>query len=98
MKTRQGFVSNSSTTSFMIYGADTNNEDADELAREIGLTCEYYQEYSEHRYAVGLSWDEVKDDETAAQFKARVEEAVKKILPEVTDADFGTCQDAYRDG
>ena len=79
MKIRQGFVSNSSTTSFCIYGAMSNDisedfEDMDlyEVCDELGI--EYHQgPYGYDNGWIGIEWATIGDDETGAQFKARVE-------------------------
>jgi hypothetical protein len=73
-------VSNSSTTSFCIYGTATDEYVRSE-AIKAGLTCEYFNEYAEKECAVGIPWSEIQDDETGAEFKARVETLVKGILP-----------------
>jgi len=101
MKTRPGFVSNSSTTSFCIYGAktfvDEENYDGDlytELGK-VGLDT-HYSEWDGHY--IGASWDTIGEDETGAQFKQRVEEEVMKIDPSLEPNAFGTYEEAYRDG
>ncbi len=100
MKIRQGFVSNSSTTSFCIYGArvsvpevleDPDDEDSDyiddyetveKLCGENGLD---YAEW-DGSFIVGLKpWD-MHEDETYAQFKQRVEDALLKAFNTNPDA------------
>lgn len=97
MKIRQGFVSNSSTTSFCIYGVETN-EDVWEDAKEVGLAIESFSDYSEYDYAVGLPYHMIQDNETGAEFKHRVQTAIRKIFPDVKDEAFGLQADAYYDG
>ncbi len=103
MKIRQGFVSNSSTSSFLIYGTTlpegTYGEDYEkyeefcETAGKEGLEvhspecCDIY---------IGASWSSIKDDETGKQFKARIEEALKKVLAK-KDLEFDTHELAYHD-
>ena len=81
MKIRQGFVSNSSSTSFCIYGAWMNPlEDVD--------NCKWREDLDEHLYvyhgdgwnttAVGLSSNEIEDNETGEEFKQRVKDLIKK--------------------
>ena len=82
MKVRMGFVSNSSSSSFCIYGAELKMETADvekleEKAVELGLLIEYGQE-GEHKY-IGRSWDSIKDDETGAAFKAGIREGIEAV-------------------
>jgi hypothetical protein len=85
MKIRKGFVSNSSSSSFCIYGIDLN-ESAD-------LSFLSKAEYSDpeiegleiHRYAdcgiyIGRSWCAIKDDETGAMFKKSIEEKLKEVF------------------
>lgn len=82
MKTRIGFVSNSSTTSFLIYGisAESNELNVDDVydtAEKNGLNC--YQ--LDYEYYIGISWNKVKDDQTGLQFKESVQEKIKKAFP-----------------
>jgi len=99
MRIRRGFVSNSSTTSFCIYGT-TVPEDKElswSEVKALGLTTDYYNEYCDgDRQVIGLAFSEIEDDETGAEFKARVEGLIKQLLPEATE--FGHHEDAYRDG
>lgn len=81
MKTRTGFVSNSSSTSFCIYGIDLdatmNWDEMSELSQKLrddGL--EVHSDDCDEIY-VGRSWAEIKDDETGAQFKENVEKALR---------------------
>ncbi len=94
MKVRHGFVSNSSTTSFLIYGAQIPT-DKEEEAKLLGLSTYSGDCYSDDEFFAGLSWDCVGDDETGKQFKERVEALIKQIDAE---AKCGTIDRAYRDG
>jgi len=92
MKVRNGFVSNSSTSSFLIYGVCLEeselldllglDEDADvwdvleELEEELEM--DYYSPYDWGEHFIGLSWDTVGDAETGAQFKAKIEKKLKE--------------------
>jgi hypothetical protein len=100
MKTRRGFVSNSSTTSFCIFGIAIDEEnDLWSEARKVGLEQDYYSEFCDGpRQVIGLSYSKIGDDETGAQFKRRVIDLVKSIHPEADESAFGHHEDAYRDG
>jgi hypothetical protein len=95
MKIRNGFVSNSSSSSFLIYGAELS-EHKEELCKKFGLEegvnlyelREVIEEKTrlsvdtvmgESLY-VGRSWCSVKDDETGLQFKQSVEKIFKEEL------------------
>ena len=93
MKTRIGFVSNSSTTSFCIYGGDVSEEILDKLYDDKSLEVHSGQEGE--RYA-GISWCRIKDDETGLQFKARVQGLLKEAVGEPVKC--RTIEEAYRDG
>ena len=112
MKIRNGFVSNSSSSSFLLYGIyidvqkviDGHNKTAKKneqidsawkLGEVSGLSVE--DPWDDGEVYVGLSWDEVGDNETGAQFKARAEALIRKLVPSYTGG-FGTHQEAWRDG
>ena len=112
MKTRNGFVSNSSSSSFLIYGAELSNH-REELStkfsedREIDrwelrdlIEKETGLEVSngpEGDYLyVGKSWDSIKDDETGLQFKQSVEKIFKEKLG--LDVKLETCSEAWYNG
>lgn len=91
MKTRQSLVSNSSTTSFCIYGtrgisrwaenADGEEIDLFEELCEAGNPdgLEWHTPDDGNHY-IGASWASIGDDETGKQFKARVDAALNKIM------------------
>lgn len=83
MKTRQGFVSNSSTTSFLMYGADITNEDDLSRLEDAGLTEFYGGDYGNF---IGRSWNEVGDNQTGGEFKAEIEAAITQVCPDATCA------------
>lgn len=105
MKIRDGFVSNSSTSSFMIMGVSYdrdeimttfNVEDSydvcekfDTLDVEFGYECDYA--------AIGLSPEKMKDDETLLDFKNRIVEELNKSELDVKVADLGWHEDAFGD-
>jgi hypothetical protein len=131
MKIRNGFVSNSSSSSFLIYGTPIETEKVKEalledwktLGESVNLSGDFTKEDVEDAvddYSLwdfeeqlnkkfpglnihgaddfmylGLSWDDVRDDETGLEFKTRIEEAVAKIDPK---AKCGTHSEAWYDG
>jgi predicted transcriptional regulator len=116
MKIRTGFVSNSSSSSFCIFGAivpddldlmtlvpddlevdedDVDNE-VDEAVYEAAEKAGLEWESIDDTHFVGVSWKEVKDNETGAQFKKRVTKAVKKFLG--VDVECETHEEAWHDG
>ena len=76
MKIRHGFVSNSSSQSFCIYGIYLDEEPKGDLD---GLSMECTER---DEVCVGRSWASVKDDETGKQFKEDVEKKVKALFGE----------------
>ena len=83
MKSRIGFVSNSSSTSFVLYGIRLNygeEEKADEIAEATGLKVKYGEdstyvglvESGENEHSI---IGDMRDDETRAQFQKRVDDA-----------------------
>lgn len=96
MKYRKGFVSNSSASSFLIFGAQIIEEE-ETAALEAGLAVFYDgSAWDEDVYFAGLSWDSIRDDETGAQFKARVIEAIETFMPKGTFV--GIVERAWYDG
>ena len=104
MKIRNGFVSNSSTTSFCIMGAQVDYPDFSEdheyydwdmydICDENGLEC-YSPEYRSG-YFVGLSAQNIDEDETLKQFKNRVLENMKKVGIDVEYENLEWIEEAY---
>ncbi len=126
MKIRQGFVSNSSSSSFCIYGVykeesemidafiakgwGTEDEFADGVGewlwdcsstyqlKEKGFSEKEieeklasrplkdfdYQNVNGECHYLGIGWSDIKDDETGAEFKARIDAQMKELFGEDT--------------
>ena len=102
MKCRNGFVSNSSSSSFLIYGttiANGDGEDLDDRIRKLKLKLGTWNICGDAEY-VGASWDKVGDDETGKQFKERVQAAVDRLTDDlgVEREKCATCAAAWFDG
>lgn len=91
MKKRLGFVSNSSSSSFCIYGIEIAYSEIAELLKieeeQISDTLDRLEIVIENDYEnesayFGLSYSDLRDDETGAQFKQRALEALIDIFGE----------------
>jgi hypothetical protein len=95
MKVRTGFVSNSSSSSFLIYGACVDSEVIEELevvkekgeheferALRDGYGLSVDRVNCEGPYYIGVSWDYIGDNETGLQFKERVSNAIERVFGE----------------
>lgn len=84
MKIRTGFVSNSSSSSFCILGVLIQREEFNEIRERIfdyGLLYECgISNYKDTDAIIGFCPWHMKEDETFAQFKDRVKEALNKVL------------------
>jgi hypothetical protein len=94
MKIRTGFVANSSTSSFMMYGVcidydpEGNEEDEDgdfefdyySETEKVGLD-HHHPEYSDH--FIGISMSQIGDDETGKQFKDKTTKKVNEFLDKI---------------
>src|ERR1035437_1771005 len=106
MKSRSSFVSNSSTSSFLIYGiivSDLNfltsdlDIDIDTMIEDLKLDLVTHSPDGDDTY-VERSWDNVKDDQTGKQFKESVEADVTKLFKLVNTPKCKTHEYAWRDG
>ncbi len=101
MKVRIGFVSNSSSSSFLMYGARIRESTVDSVdAKDMsGLIVEYgnpdLRDYDEDVY-VGRSWGSVGDDETGLAFKQSIEKAIESVFG--TGKTCRTMEDAWYNG
>jgi len=96
MKIRQGFVSNSSSTSFSIYGIQGDSDDLLALInKNLGTDYTYLTEVegsdnpavkqlefiSGDEYGyIGRSWSSINQNETGGQFQASVERNLTVLL------------------
>ena len=96
MNIRRAFVSNSSTTSFCIYGCVIEDEEQ-QKASELGLEIEYGSDRYDEGGLVyaGRSFKTIKDNETGWDFKHGTQQLVEQINP---DYKCETIEEAYRDG
>lgn len=104
MKIRNGFVSNSSSSSFLIYGAlfEDINEDTVENIEETVEKSNSFLEVERvpeefDRIFVGLSWDKVRDDETGLEFKNKIENELNRLFPNEPNMKISTWHEAWRD-
>ena len=98
MKIRHGFVSNSSSSSFCIYGAcikkDRVNE---EEVEKQGLSVYYGDPNNGGDYVgVGRAWRSIGDEETGKQFKDSITLKIKELF--VGTENFSTIQEAWYNG
>jgi hypothetical protein len=110
MKVRNGFVSNSSSSSFLIWGAMVKQSDVaipDDMEKydfieTTGNLVQYAGPDDDYCFYVGRCPSECGGDETMNQFKARVEAEAKEFLQkynvDATAVKFGWQDAAWYDG
>ena len=98
MKTRQGFVSNSSSSSFCIYGVgidsyefekimkkikpDLESENIYELAENLETNLEVHTPTDFNTVYIGRSWSSIGDEETGKQLRDGVEKELRELFGE----------------
>lgn len=112
MKIRNDFVSNSSSSSFMMFGVWKDRESFFERFKtqypewfkdlEDGGDYEYLDIINKHigdlearfeigddpyNIAIGMYWEDMKEDETKREFKQRILDCLKKFLGENVKVD-----------
>lgn len=112
MKIRNGFVSNSSSSSFCIFGAtfkpeelqkafNVSDDDADcvdygDFLPGFSCRCPYSVYDGGGEYYVGIPWRSIKDDETGLQFKQRIQSELSKVFAK--EVKCSTLEVAWYDG
>ena len=106
MKIRTGFVSNSSSSSFAVYGLNLRDDDSISAIMkkydikdksdlyefaDMGISKELtsFWEYESENLVLGLSWEQMREDETLSEFKKRAYSLIAECLP--FDLDKNAC-------
>ena len=105
MKTRMGFVSNSSTTSYCIYGAGfVKGQDVMEYLEESGLDVQPSRDDDTHygtsnfEFVAGIKATRLPKDKTIDQIRVELLAKFKKLGHPVDDKDITWQEGAWRDG
>ena len=109
MKVRLGFVSNSSTTSFCIYGfsddQDTIKEKLEKMGHEVGDLYDFVESqdgleihvepWGDYAY-IGADFGAIPDDVTVGDWKKEKEAQIQKVFGE--DVSCSVIEEGWRDG
>lgn len=105
MKTRIGFVSNSSSTSFCIYGVCVdykkaieklnNGKECYSLPLPNGF-CSYQNPNYDDDFYIGKEWYTIGDNQTGLEFKKNIQEELSKLFGEPIKCE--TLADSWYDG
>lgn len=98
MKIRNGFVSNSSSVSFCIYGARLPSDLSKDIRnlRDYNLD-DFYGEFDD--VYLGQDYTSMNEDETRREFEERIEKSLKDLFKDDYDKLFiGNWSESYRDG
>jgi hypothetical protein len=111
MKIRNGFVSNSSSSSFLIFGESFCSEDFLSKIEDIGGYLEtlfsnfsiYYGDPNayERNYYIGRCPSEMKDNEIVGEWKAKIQKEIEeKIDKNIIKKEIkcGWCEESYYNG
>jgi len=98
MKIRKGFVSNSSSTSFCIYGIHIYNPTNDLYEEAEGLGLFVRGDQGGDGLYIGKSWTHIGNDETGRQFKEAAQETVNKLSISDKQKSCRTIQEGWFDG
>jgi hypothetical protein len=111
MKIRNGFVSNSSTSSFLIYGINISEnevkealpdlidvrDEVEELFKNKDIEVRSPYSYDDGMLYIGRSWSHVGMDQTGQEFIDDIENIIKETLGDKIKLGFGTFEEAWRD-
>lgn len=101
MKIRNGFVSNSSSSSFCILGFTANVTQTgivEKAFKETSLDVEYAINEGDDSKYIGMCPEKMQDNETLRQFKRRIVDECKKLEIDVNIASLGWITDGGYNG
>lgn len=98
MKIRTGFVSNSSSSSFCIYGCEIDYEQYKKLEDDpLIRSLKHIQRFamSDYGYFVGREFNSIEDNETGKEFKDSTERAIEALIGK--DQEIDIIEQAWND-